>query len=132
MADPTAKVRRGVMERDGGACCSCGDSGAMTFQHRQASGMGGNPVRPGYADGLAACGSCNSRFESDLQSQALALGWKVKRRIGSHTAADVPYFHAATGRWYRLAADGPWREQIPVHTAVRMMAAVYGPGGPNS
>lgn len=130
MANPTTAVRRGVMERDGEACCACGATDALTFQHRQASGMGGNPVRPGFADGLAACATCNMRFESDLQTLALLNGWKVPRRIGSATASDVPYYHAATNRWYVLSNDEPVRVPISREAAVAMKLAVYGPPNP--
>ncbi|OAZ40922.1 hypothetical protein A9Z40_02990 [Microbacterium arborescens] len=89
--------------------------------------MGGNPVRPGYADGLAACAVCNARFESDLQGKALRLGWKVRRWV--RNPADVPYFHEATGHWYALAPDAPVRHPITIRQAARMMLAAYGPEG---
>ncbi|QPE04109.1 hypothetical protein IT882_12995 [Microbacterium schleiferi] len=127
MADPTPKVRRGVIERDGEACVSCGAQGPLTFQHRRASGMGGNPTRPGFADGLAACAICNMRFEGDLQTLALLNGWKVPR--GVKDPARVPYYHAATDRWYVITDEGPWRAEIPREVAVAMKLAVYGPDG---
>lgn len=123
MADPTLKVRKGVMERDGLACASCAAVDGLTFQHRRAVGMGGSKLRPGYADGLAACGTCNARYEGDLQSLALLNGWKVRRWV--EDPARVPYYHAATNHWYVLSPDEPLRRAITRSAARRMMNAVY-------
>lgn len=123
MADPTEKVRRGVKERDGERCVSCGTMRGLTFQHRRAVGMGGDPERPGYADGLAACAVCNDRFEGDLQTLALLNGWKVRGWVDD--PSRVPYYHAATDRWYALTGLGPWRRLITRDEARRMMNAVY-------
>lgn len=125
MADPTDKVSRGVKERDGERCVSCGTAWALTFQHRRAVGMGGTKVRPGYADGLAACGNCNSRFEHDLQSLALLNGWKVRKWV--RDPSQVPYYHAHFDAWFVLESDWPGRRQITRAEAVRMMTDVYGP-----
>lgn len=127
MANPTQKVRTGVMQRDGERCVSCGTAWGLTFQHRRAVGMGGSKIPPTYADGLAACGSCNARFEGDLQTLALLNGWKVPR--GVDDPARVPYYHAHTNRWYALTDDGPWRVAIDREVAVAMKLAVYGPEG---
>lgn len=125
MADPTGKVRRGVKERDGERCVACGTQWGITFQHRRAVGIGGSKIRPGYADGLAACGPCNVEFERGMQTLALLNGWKVRRWVKD--PARVPYYHSASGRWYALTDDGPWRVHIPRAEAVEMMLAVYGP-----
>ena len=126
MADPTDKVRRGVKERDGERCVCCGTAWGLTFQHRRAVGMGGSDERPGYADGLAACGPCNASFEHARQTLALLNGWKVRGWVKD--PARVPYYHAHSDRWYRLSPDGPWRRPISRAEAVAMMRAVYGPG----
>lgn len=124
MADPSEKVRRGVKDRDEGRCVSCGSAWALTFQHRRAVGMGGSDVRPSYADGLAACGSCNGRFEGDMQTLALLNGWKVRRWVEQPEL--VPYYHAHSDAWYALSPDGPWRLHITRRKAMSMMRAVYG------
>lgn len=125
MADPTDKVSRGVKERDGERCVSCGTAWGLTFQHRRAVGMGGSKLRPGYADGLAACLDCNTRFEQDLQTLALLNGWKVRKWV--QDPSRVPYYHAHTGQWYSLESDWPARRQITREQAVAMMLDVYGP-----
>ena len=129
VAEPTDKVRRGTRDRDGERCPSCGTAYGLTYQHRQAVGMGGSKKRPGYADGIAACGTCNTAFEGELQARALALGWKVRRWVKD--AALVPYWHEVTQQWYRITHEGPWRTPISIREAARMMLDVYGPDGPN-
>lgn len=123
-ADPTPHVRMGVYERDGQRCVSCGRWGGLTFQHRQAVGMGGSTVRPRFDQGLSACGSCNERYEGDLQQAALRFGWKVKRWV--EHAGMVPVFVPREGRWYRLARALPRREHVTHAEAMRMMREVYG------
>lgn len=127
MANPTRAVREGVYWRDENVCCSCGSPDGLTFQHRRAVGAGGSKRPPTFADGLAACAICNMRFEGDLQTLALLNGWKVPRGVAN--PARVPYYHAATNRWYVLTDDGPWRTEITRDVAVAMKLAVYGPEG---
>jgi len=124
MARPTKAVRAGVYERDGFSCVSCGREDGLSFQHRRATGMrgGGAPV---LSDGLTACVVCNMRFESDLQDDALAYGWKVRSWVVD--PARIPYYHAATDRWYVLNDDAPTRREVTFGEAVSMMLAVYGP-----
>ncbi len=122
-ADPTPHVRMGVYERDGHRCVSCGRLD-LTFQHRQAVGMGGSTMRPRFDQGLTACGACNTRYEGDLQAAALRFGWKVKRWV--EAAGMVPVFVPREGRWFRLARSAPRREHVTHAEAMRMMRAVYG------
>lgn len=119
---PTAAVRRLVMERDG-QCVACTRLAPLEFQHRQAVGMGGNGVRPGAVDGLAACASHNARFESDLQLEAIVYGWKVRRWV--RDAGAVPVLYWESRQWCRLTADGH-RVFVPASAALRLMGAVYG------
>ncbi|UGS26360.1 hypothetical protein K8F61_17295 [Microbacterium resistens] len=123
MADPTDKVRRGVKERDGERCVSCGTAWGLTYQHRQAASQGG---AADYANGLAACVVCNGRYEADMQSLALLNGWKVRGWVDD--PARVPYYHVASNCWFAVAADGPWRRRITRAEAVAMMRDVYGDG----
>lgn len=125
MADPTEKVRRGTYERDGERCVSCGTAWGLTFQHRRAVGQGGSKVRPDFADGCAACASCNERFEHDLQGKALRLGWKVPRWVKD--PSRVPLFHVSTQRWYRLVPGAGRRVIITAEEAALMRLDVYGP-----
>lgn len=123
-ADPTPHVRMGVYERDEHRCVSCGRWGALTFQHRQAVGMGGSTQRPHFDQGLAACGNCNGRYETDLQRAALRFGWKVPRWV--QVAGMVPVFYPRERRWFRLARSTGRREHVSHVEAMRMMREVYG------
>lgn len=131
MAKPTPATRRGTYERDGHACCSCGATSPLSYQHRAGDGAGGSKRLPGPADGLTACAVCNARFEADLQGKALRLGWKIPRWVRDRgLAARVPYFHNSTGRWYRLDPERFVRHPISIREAARMLLEVYGPDGP--
>lgn len=125
VSGPTARIRRETYERDGGRCVSCG-AVTLTYQHRAAEGMGGRLARPGIVEGLAACALCNGRFEGDLQGEALALGWKVKRWVVEQSIAQfVPVFYAWERSWCRLTLDG---RRVPIlrMEALAMMRRVYG------
>lgn len=124
MAKPTPKVRRGTYERDGHRCISCARTNALTYQHRQGDGAGGSPVPPSWEHGLTSCWDCNWRYESDMQTEALHRGWKVRRWV-SHPER-VPVFDAHSGRWFKLHTDGPTREPITADQAHQMFLNVYG------
>lgn len=131
VADPTPRVRTGTYERDGGRCIRCGSTAPLSYQHRQAVGMGGSPHRPTWAEGVTACIFCNGRFEHDLQDEALRRGWKVKRRIGHHRPEHVPVFDGVVRVWFELAADAPLRRPITLQRAEQMMRDVYGEEWPD-
>ncbi|NIH52525.1 hypothetical protein [Lysinibacter cavernae] len=97
----------------------------LTFQHRQAVGMGGSKTRPQVAEGLTACLMCNDRFEGDLQETALLFGWKVRRNIGHFVCEDVPVFFPLWAQWFVVV--GEIRVPITELEARRKMIAVYGP-----
>lgn len=86
--------------------------------------MGGSKQRPHFDQGLAACGSCNYRYEHDLQQSALRFGWKVPRWV--EHAGMVPVFVPAEGKWYRLARSCARRDHVTHAEAMRMMHDVYG------
>jgi hypothetical protein len=124
MSAPTPHVRMGVYERDQHRCVSCGRFGGLTFQHRQAVGMGGTMIRPRFDQGLTACGICNGRYETDLQQSALRFGWKVPRWV--EHAGMVPVFVPQLGQWFRLARSAPRRDHITHLAAMEAMHEVYG------
>jgi hypothetical protein len=107
MTDPGKKLREEVYRRDGYRCVVCG-SPNITFQHRQASGQGGRGSKAPKltaADGLSACLLDNQAFEADLQTRAIANGWKVKR-FTPVPAAEVPVWYRVEQQWYLLNPDG--------------------------
>lgn len=115
MTAPTKKVRDLVYRRDNNRCISCGSHISLSFQHRQATGMGGSKVKPLPHEGLTACLPCNESFEADKQSDALYWGWKVRRFCP--VAVDVvPVYYRIEAAWFLLNADGS-RDRINEATA---------------
>lgn len=125
MADPTPKVRAAVYARDLQRCLACGATSPLTFQHRQAVGMGGTKHRPSVYGGITACAVCNGRFEHDMQALALAYGWKVPRWLPPGALWDVPVYDAPQGRWYLLSLAAT-RIPITPADAHELMVWAYG------
>lgn len=121
MSAPAPVVRAVVYERDGHRCISCGATRNLSFQHRQAVGMGGSKRLPSLVEGLTACMPCNAAYEAHLSDQALRYGWKVPRWVTD--CSLVPVFDQ---QWFRLDRDG-WRIPIGWPTAVALMRDAYGP-----
>lgn len=123
MTQPTAKVRVMMLQRDGYRCAATGRTDSLTHQHRRASGMGGSKVRPSITDSLTLSAEINDRCERDLQTMALAYGWKVRRWVKD--PALVPVFYRWTIGWARLTDEG-FVEVISSAEAAEMMRRVYG------
>ena len=124
MAEPTSKVRRGTYQRDWNRCLSCGRQNYLSYQHRQATGMGGSKHRPTFAEGITACLSCNERFEHELQTKALRYGWKVRGWV--RNVWKVPVFDTLTGCWFLLSEVSPARSTISHAEARKLMLQIYG------
>lgn len=130
MTAPTRQVRGHTYLRDNHRCVAAADGqcmGGLEWNHRESSGHGGRGSKaPALttADGVTACSGHNARFESDMQSLALAMGWKLKRnrRIA---AADVPYFDTNDRTWY-LPGIGSTRTAIIPALAQELVAAAGG------
>lgn len=124
MAAPTVTVRRLVLGRDRSRCVACGThTSPLEMQHRQAVGAGGNKVRPEPHELATACSSCNMRFESDMQTEALASGWKVRRWVKE--PGLVPMLNVTANRWGLLTSTGGV-VLITERDAVTRMREVYG------
>lgn len=121
MSAPTPIVRAAVYRRDGERCAACSTTAGLSFQHRRAVGMGGSKTRPGAADGLTLCITCNEECERSMQILALANGWKVRRWADP---TKVPVYFPHEWAWYRL--EGSERREISAVVALDMMHAVYG------
>ncbi|MFD4957116.1 HNH endonuclease [Microbacterium sp. NPDC058389] len=125
MVAPSPKVRSLVLLRDGQACVSCGArTSPLEMQHRQRVGAGGSKVRPDAHELATACALCNMRFESDLQRQALAAGWKVRSWVPD--PGQVPMFNKPRSAWGLLTPEGGVALLSPA-AAVAQMREVYGP-----
>ena len=121
MSAPTLVVRTAVYRRDDHRCVACHSGDGLTFQHRRAVGMGGSKIRPGTVDGLTLCITCNQAVEGDMQTLALASGWKVRKWV-SPELIPVRYPHEFC--WFRL--EGIKRHRISGVVAVDMLHAAYG------
>lgn len=125
MAAPSPRVRGQVLLRDGSQCVSCATrTSPLEMQHRQRVGMGGDKRRPMPHELATACSTCNRRFESDLQTKALAYGWKVRAWVKE--PGLVPMFNRARGRWGLLTSAGGFVPITP-DAAHKRMREVYGP-----
>lgn len=120
---PTPPIRKLTYERDHFRCVSCTTMRGINFQHRKRTGMGGTASRPTMVDGLTSCSICNPRYESDMQTEALAFGWKVKPWV--FHPGRVPVYYKGERAWFRLTLDGE-RVFIPPPVAREMMREVYG------
>jgi hypothetical protein len=122
MSAPSSAVRAAVYRRDKFRCAACPSDYPLSFQHRQATGMGGDPEPPTIVQGLTLCVTCNWRCENDRQTQALLYGHKVRRWV--RDPADVPVFYANERLWYRLEDEA--RIFITPTIALDLMLEVYG------
>jgi hypothetical protein len=125
MVAPSPKDRGLVLLRDGQACVSCGArTSPLEMQHRQRVGAGGSKVRPLPHELATACALCNMRFESDLQTVALACGWKVRTWVAG--VERVPMFNRTRAAWGLLTPEGGVA-RLSAAAAAAQMREVYGP-----
>lgn len=126
MTAPSQKIRLATYARDGHRCVSCGATAPLQYQHRAASGQGGNPIRPKIEEGATSCATCNPAYEASMQAEALACGWKIPRWVQRQgLAARVPVFVKWAGQWVEYTTDGQ-RRPITAAEATSRMINVYG------
>jgi hypothetical protein len=126
MTKPTATVRNLTYARDLDLCVSCGAESPLSWQHRESSGSGGRGVKAPVltaADGVTACVFCNVRFEADLQSLALAMGWKLRRNRGGMLACQIPFFDRNVHAWFLPNTTGQRTLVSAVEAAELLTAA---------
>jgi hypothetical protein len=127
MTAPTQYVRTLTYERDGFACVSCGAMSNLQWNHRSSSGHGGRGKKAPKltpSDGVTSCANCNPRYEADLQTKALASGWKLRRNrlLASH---EVPFWNRNTSEWWLPDADGG-KQIIHASLALELIEAAGG------
>lgn len=123
MTDPSPALKTVTYERDRHRCVTCGAQRNLSYQHRQAVGMGGSKRRLQLYEGVTACLFHNMRYESDLQAEAIRYGWKVPRWVKDCSA--VPVYYVWTRQWFTLDRYGQ-KHRISRDVAVSMMREVYG------
>jgi hypothetical protein len=87
--------------------------------------MGGSKIPPNFSNGLTTCSICNPEYEHALQSDALRLGWKVRRWVKD--PGWVPVYYRTEGAWYQIDNVGS-KFWVTKARATEMMREVYGHG----
>ena len=88
------------MARDGG-CLHCGETEAVSPNHRANRGMGGSKVRDVPSNLVVLCSLLNGLIESDAQwaSVAKSYGWKLSTW---QNPAEVPVYDTRNREWLLL------------------------------
>lgn len=89
-----------LLARDG-YCLHCGETTAVSPNHRINRGMGGSKLRDQPSNLVVLCSLFNGMIESSAESALLAksYGWKLK--YGQDTLKE-PVYDAMSGLWYSL------------------------------
>ena len=99
-----------LIARDG-YCLHCGETEALSPNHRANRGMGGSksPVINAPSNFVLICSWLNERIEGQDYYRELAVenGWKVSKW---EVPKKVPVFDALTGIWYYLNDD--WTKTV--------------------
>jgi hypothetical protein len=82
-------------------CLHCGETEAISPNHRLNRGMGGSKKRNHPANIVVLCSMFNGAIESDGPAATLARahGWKL---ASWEDATFVPVFDFPAGKWWRL------------------------------
>ena len=93
-----------LLSRDGGRCLHCGETEAISPNHRANRGMGGSKAADVPSNLIVLCSEMNLLIESDFQARAAALqfGWKLSKW---DTPLLKPVFDMNTHQWYLLNDD---------------------------
>jgi hypothetical protein len=109
------KEFRRLLDRDE-YCLHCGETEAISPNHRQNRGMGGSKLRHKPSNLVILCSSMNSLIESDNRWSSLALryGWKLE---SWEDPAQVPVYDAIKDCWFLLTDDYAIRLESPLGAA---------------
>lgn len=122
-----------VYKRDGRCCVVDGlfeavrwpCAGGLTVQHRRGKGMGGSALGDDPKALISFCHFHNllETADADFAKACIQNGWAVPRWVADqHNFNKIPVKYC--DGWYLL--DGSERFLIPEHTALDMMADIYG------
>jgi hypothetical protein len=89
-----------LVNRDG-YCLHCGETVAISPQHRVNRGMGGSKLRGQSSNLVVLCSELNGLAESSSPHRKLALkyGWKL---ASWEDPELIPVFDGVAGVWYLL------------------------------
>lgn len=96
----TNKQFRKLLDRDGG-CLHCGETVAVSPNHRINRGMGGSKVRDVPSNLIVLCSVLNGLIESDSRYARVAkeYGWKLE---SWQNPREVKVFSTILGKWLLL------------------------------
>ena len=96
----TPKEFRRYLDRDQG-CLHCGESEAVSPNHRANRGMGGSKTRDVPSNIIMLCSYMNNAIEANARQQTLAklYGWKLETWQDPST---VPVYDAPKDEWILL------------------------------
>lgn len=92
-----------LLERDH-YCLHCGETEAVSPNHRINRGMGGSKVRETPSNVVVLCSVMNGLIESDDRWASLAESYGWKLRSWQNTLTE-PVFDALSGKWFMLTDD---------------------------
>ena len=99
-----------LLKRDLGRCVHCGETEALSPQHRANRGMGGSKELDKPSNLIVLCSRMNSLIESDVlyAGEAKAKGWKISKW---QEPESVPIWDNVAQAWFVL--DNGWvRERV--------------------
>lgn len=99
----TPKEFRKFLARDQ-YCLHCGETEAVSPNHRINRGMGGSKLRDTPSNIVIICSWLNERIEGSafFRDMALDYGWKLE---SWEDTLNEPVFDACQGKWFMLDDD---------------------------
>lgn len=96
-----SKAWRALLARDCGRCLHCGETVALSPNHRINRGMGGSKLRDKPSNLVVLCSRLNHMIEADKVWMDLAIryGWKLK---SWQSSLDEPVYDLLLGEWFVL------------------------------
>lgn len=93
-----------LLERDQGYCLHCGETEALSPNHRINRGMGGSKLRDNPSNLVVICSILNGLIESDNRWAKVAedFGWKLR---SWEDTLSIATFDSMSGKWFRLNDD---------------------------
>jgi len=90
-----------LVARDLGRCVHCGETEAVSPNHRANRGMGGSKERDRSSNLVVICSLLNGLIESSHSAATIAsrYGWKLRSWEDPEL---VPVFDRVNGNWYLL------------------------------
>lgn len=97
-----------LLDRDLGRCVHCGETEAISPNHRGNRGMGGSKALDKPSNLILLCSEMNTLIESSNRyaEQAKSFGWKISKW---DTPENVAVFDYLDQKWFYL--DNAWNRR---------------------